>query len=208
MKIRSSHYRLPRSKPETIEQPPDPAKIAHEQRMKELSERKAMLYEKIAALEAKLGYDTDWLIYLPRAAGSPEFMQRACRYLENFRARVEAAGAKVWLCADHDFVRRAFVISKFREIDGQVFCSGNWTHPKYRELYKGVSPDNATFAGDVALLEQLAARQSPEGTMTVDDLPEHTRAAARSDAILGLAGAACLNNEPGYGRTEIYRMKG
>jgi hypothetical protein len=205
MKIRSSHYRLPRR--ETIEQPPDPAKIAREQRMKELSERKAQLYEKIAALEAKLGYDTDFLVYLPRAAAgpAPDFMQRACAYLESFRARVEAAGAKVWLSKDHDCQTRVFEISKFREIDGQVLCSGKWTSEKYRDLFRGVSVDMITFAGDPDLMTEI---HRPADCMTIDETAAHVQAAAKSDAILGCAGAACLSFDPAWGPTEIYRLKG
>src|SRR6266498_261556 len=51
---------------------------------------------------AGLGYDTDWLCYLPETAGSPEWMRRACSYLEEMRGRIEASGVRMWLCRDHD----------------------------------------------------------------------------------------------------------
>jgi hypothetical protein len=174
---------------------------AHHNRIAALKARKAEVDQKIVALEKKLGI-TDWLCYLPRSAGSKDFMARACAYLENFRARIEAAGAKVWLCLDHDFVTNVFEISEFRAFDGNIFCSGQWTDQKYRQIYKGVSPDNAVFAGDIDLLSE---KKTPP-CMTMDDLPAHTRAAASSPKILGLGGACCVNLDPGYGRSPIYRF--
>jgi len=69
-------------------------------------------------------------------------------------------------------------------------------------LAQSVSPDNATFAGDIDLLLE---KKTP-ACMSMDDLPAHTRAAAESQKIFGLAGAACLDLEPAYGITGIYRF--
>lgn len=42
--------------------------------------------------------ERDWLVYLPASAGNPEFIQRACTYLEEMRLRIEAeSGPAEWL---------------------------------------------------------------------------------------------------------------
>jgi hypothetical protein len=203
MKIRTSHYRLTPTAPS-----PDPEEVASRKRQEELAANIASLKAKgvqlekeRSALRGKPGYNIDWLCYQPAHAGSPELLQRSCRYLEQFRERVEAAGGKVWLCQDHDFVTRVFNITEFRTMNGGVYCSGEFTDPAYRAAYRGISPDNSTFGGDIDLLEQLAEKQPP--CMNLADLPENTRIAASSDKIFGLAGACCLSFDPGYGRTGI-----
>ena len=209
MKIHGSRYRLPPKPPQV-----DLEELAYEKQQAELAAyiqakkaHLAELKEKIAALERKLGVK-DWLCYLPPSAGSPDFMQKAAQYLEDMRTRIEAAGAKMWLCKDHDFITRVFNITEWRVLNGGVFCAGQFTDRKYHDAFRGVSPDNVTFAGDVALLKELGVGQSTTkaATMTVNDLPEHTRIAAQSDNIFGLAGAVCIENEPGYGRTHVFRV--
>jgi hypothetical protein len=157
-----------------------------------LKRRGAALERERALLRAKLGYDIDWLCYLPSSAGSPEVMERTCQYLEDMRARIEAAGAKMWLCRDHDNATRVFEISKFRIFDGSVFCSGAFSDPKFRANYQGVSPDNITFAGDLDLLREI---HTPEGCGSSEDLPAEARAAASSPKVFGLAGSICATTE-------------
>jgi hypothetical protein len=171
---------------------------AHDAKIAALKAKTARLQDTIAELERKVGV---WLVFLPSKAGSPE---RAASYLEAFRARVEAQGEKVWLCKDHDFVTRVFEISQFRGMAGGVYCSGEFTNPKYRHAYKGVSPDNTTFAGDIDLLTELW-KKKPADCMQMKDLPEDARVAATSPAIFGLAGAVCIDLEPAYGRTRIFQ---
>jgi hypothetical protein len=168
-----------------------------------LQAKRVELLAEMDAIRARLGSNgNDLLCYLPRSAVSPEFMHKACTYLESFRHRVEAAGAKTWLCADHDFRTRVFHVTEFREMNGSVFCSGEWCDPKYRDAYKGVSPDFAVFAADSEIVKELG-RNIPDGCGSMEDLPSETRIAASSPRIFGLAGACCLNIEPAYGRTRI-----
>jgi hypothetical protein len=207
MKIRGNRYRLVKKAPE-----PDPEEVARAawwaesaaniQRLK--AQGDALARER-SELWAKLGYDVDWLCYLPASAGDEDFIGRACAYLEKMRQRVEAEGAQMWLCKDHDFVTRVVNVREFRAMNGAVFCSGKFTDKKYRDSFKGISPDFATFAGDIDLVRELGAGQPPD-TMTMDDLPAHTRIAAKSPAIFGLAGAACIDIEPCYGRSRIFRI--
>src|SRR5262249_5393768 len=100
----------------------------------------AALKQKIAEREAKdaaaeaalavlkAAQRKDWLCFMPRTAGSPDFLRRSCDYLENFRNRIEAAGHKVWLNKDHDFVTRVFVITRFFFATGEVWCAGDFTN--------------------------------------------------------------------------------
>ena len=112
----------------------------------------------------------------------------------------------MWLCYNHDCVTRIFEISEFREIHGSVFCRGNWTAlgEKYRHLYRGVSVDNATFAGDVDLITSI---HTPANCLQLSDMPAVVQIAARSPHVRGLAGAACLEPmHPARGVTGIYRL--
>ena len=77
--------------------------------------------------------------------------------------------------------------------------------PNHRDIYKGVSPDHATLAGDFDLVVELADKKPPD-CATFSDLPVETQVAARSGENFGLAGAACLDIEPAYGRTGIFRL--
>lgn len=207
MKIRGSRYRLPPREPE-----PDPADILYEKERQELDEklaalraRHAELEQTIAKLRHKLGYDVDWLVFLPPDAVPPDFMDRACQYLEAMRGRVEAGGAKMWLCKDHDFVTHIFHIDQFRAMAGAVYCSGKFTDPKYRDVFRGTSVDDVTFAGDFDLLGELA-KAAPPNCLKRSDLPADRRAAAQSDAVFGLCGAACLDTEPSCGRSRIFHL--
>jgi hypothetical protein len=164
-----------------IPRSPSLRRAADDIKMPRLKARQTQLRKEVAVLEFRLGqkkHDPDWLCYLPSAAGSAEFIQRACTYLERFRHRVEAEGKRMWLCKDHDFVTRVFTISEFRAIAGNIFCSGQWSDRKYRQRFKGVSPDNATFAGDIDLLlekETPACMLIPEPAMFVFSLTSVTR---------------------------------
>jgi hypothetical protein len=174
----------------------------HHARITELKAKHARLEETIVALQKKM---PDWLLYLPRKAGGPQFMRRACTYLETMRARLESEGCKMWLDANHDCVSRVFLISKFRGMDGGVFCSGEWTPfgRKHRDTYRGVSPDNIVFAGDPDL---LAEKYTPP-CLHLGDAPAHVQARARSIQSRGLAGAVCLAGmTPAYGVSGIYRL--
>jgi hypothetical protein len=121
-----------------ISRSPSLRRAAHDIKMARLKAPQAQLRKEVAVLEFRLGqkkHDLDWLCFLPSTAGSAEFIQRACTYLERFRHRVEAEGARMWLCKDHDFVTRVFTISEFRAIAGNIFCSGQWSDRKYRQRY-------------------------------------------------------------------------
>jgi hypothetical protein len=150
---------MPKRKPDL-----DPEEIASEQRMKQhlahlerLKAHQVQVQQKVHALKAKVfgNSERDWLLYLPSAAGSPELINRACSYLEQMRTRLEAEGTKAWLCVDHDCQTRAFLIDEFRVFDGAVFCSGGWVNKEYRAMYKGVSADNISFAGDLDILSSM-----------------------------------------------------
>lgn len=187
---------------------PDPAEVENEKWWAESAANIARLKAKGARLERELAElrkkVPDWLVYLPRKAGSPDLMKRAAKYLEEFRTRIEAAGARVWLCKDHDYQTRVFEISEFRAQDGQVFCRGLFLDEKYRELFKGVSPDISTFAGDFDLCCAIAVTPN---AMRLSEMPDHIQAAARSPKSFGVIGAVCLDMEPGYGRSAIFRLK-
>jgi len=166
--------------------------------------RYAQLKEELAVLRRKLGVELpDWLIFLPSSAGSPSFIIRACRYLESFRARIEGAGEHLWLDCDHDRVTRVFQITKFKVIRGAVCCSGQFTDSRYREAFKGVSPENSIFMGDFDLCVESTKGIPPNHTI-VADLPAAARDAKN---VFGLVGAVCLDWEPGYGRSGIFRLK-
>jgi len=95
-------------------------------------------------------------------------------------------------------------IDRFRVMEGAVYCSGQFSDQKYRSSFKGVSPDNIAFAGDISLITEI---KHPANSMTMDDMPERARAAAQSDEVLGLVGAACIDMEPAFGRHGIYRLR-
>ncbi len=93
---------------------PDPADVAFEQHQAESRANIERLKAKKAELESKIDKITekiigkakasgDWLCYLPRAAGSPELIERAYSYLEKMRTRLEAEG-----CIRHDSRRAVF----------------------------------------------------------------------------------------------------
>src|SRR5260370_38055065 len=153
-----------------------------------------------------IGKAGDWLVYLPNAAGPPQLIARAFRYLEEMRTRVEAEGGRMWLSKNHDCITRVFEITEFRAAVGCVFCGGEFTARgrKYRPLYRGISIGNITFAGDIDLLTSM---HTPEGCINMADMPAHVRAAARSDQVLGLCGAACFEPmDPMHGVTKIYSI--
>jgi hypothetical protein len=165
----------------------------------------ARLQDTVIALEKKYGVTADWLCYLPHKAGGPEFMQRACAYLEEMRTRIQAEGGNMWLDCDHNASLPVFMISKFRLMGDAIFCTGEWTATgrKYRDTYRGISADNIVFAGD---LDLLAEKFTPP-CLHLDDAPASVKAAARSSPkVRGLAGAACLGMEPAYGRSPIFRL--
>jgi hypothetical protein len=126
---------------------------AHADRIAALRAKHAELQNTVIALERKLGI-TDWLLYLPRKAGGPEFMGRARNYLEDMRTRLAAEGTTLWLDGNHNASTRVFEITEFRTMDGCIFCTGEWTPTgrKYRHTYRGISADNIVFAGDPGLL--------------------------------------------------------
>jgi hypothetical protein len=179
--------------------------VARELRQAQHEENIRQLKARYAELEQKIG-GLDWLCYLPGSAESPGVIQRAETYLEKMRSRLQAEGTRMWLCYNHDCVTRIFEISEFREIHGSVFCRGNWTAlgEKYRHLYRGVSVDNATFAGDVDLITSI---HTPANCLQLSDMPAVVQIAARSPQVRGLAGAACLEPmHPARGVTGIYRL--
>jgi hypothetical protein len=187
---------------------PDPEEIAFEERQAEsranierLKAELAELRAKELELERKLGI-SDWLLYLPRRAGGHEWMQRAEKYLEEMRTRLAAEGTTMWLDANHNATTRVFLISKFRNLDDAIFCTGEWTVEgrKYRHTYRGISADNIVFAGDPDLLFE---KFTPPCLNRKRDAPGHVQAAFPSR---GLAGAACLGTEPAYGRSAIFRL--
>jgi hypothetical protein len=190
---------------------PDAEDVAFEQRQAEsranierLKAELAELRAKELELERKLGI-TDWLCYLPRKAGGPDFMQRAEKYLEEMRTRLAAEGTTMWLDANHRAAERVFLISKFRHMGDAIFCTGEWTETgrKYRHTYRGISGDCIVFAGDMALFDE---RYTPPCLNISKDAPAPVQAAHRSDSARGLAGAACLGTEPAYGRSAIFRL--
>ncbi len=192
---------------------PDPSDVAFEKGQAERAANVARLEAKVAdsyrkideLTERAIGKAGTWLCYMPPAAGSPELIGRAFRYLEAMRTRIEAEGGRMWLCKDHDCSTHIFEISEFRAAFGCVFCRGEFTAigQKYRHLFKGVSHDNMTFAGDIDLVTSIVTSKD---CMHMDDMPAHVKAAARSDAVRGLAGAVCLSFEPNYGPTRIYSI--
>lgn len=177
---------------------------ANADRIAALRAKQAQLQNTLVALEKKLGI-TDWLCYLPRKAGGPEWMERAERYLEEMRTRLAAEGTTMFLDANHNATSRIFLISKFRAMDGCVFCTGEWTETgrRYRNTYRGISADNIVFAGDMALLDE---KYTPPCLNLTRDAPAPVQAAANSTQSRGLAGAACLGMDPAYGVTPIYRF--
>ena len=195
----SRRYKIPSAPPV-----PDPEEVAAREQtelnsdVERLKAQRAELKQELEQLRAKI---PEWLCYLPVAAGSPQFMQRACAYLEKMRTRIEADGAKVWLDKDHDATTRVFNVVRFRVRNGGVYCSGHFTDPKYRDSFKGVSNDNRVFMGDFDLCVENAKANPPNCT-PFSELPETARNAKN---IFGLAGAVCLDSDPAFGRTTIFR---
>ena len=194
---------------ETATRAPDPEELAAQELQAELANierlkaKGARLERELAELRKKV---PDWLVYLPRKARSPDLMERACRYLEEMRNRFEAQGQRLWLCKDHDYQTRTFEISQFRAQDGQVFCRGLFLDETHRESFRGVSHDNSVFAGDFDLCCEIA-KKIPPNAMRLSERPDHIQAAASSPKSFGVIGAVCLDIEPGYGRSTIFRLK-
>ena len=202
-------YRLPPKPPP----PPNPEELAARELAEldadvaRLKARGAQLKEELACLNRKLGVEhPDWLLYLPKDAASPAHMIMAHRYLERHRASIEARGGNIWLDADHDYKTRVFIITKFKLIEGAIFCSGEFTNPKYRNMIKGVSPDNSTFAADTDIYRAVQ-RKTPPDAKHMWDLPAESREAAVSPQVFGNIGAVSLQGEPAQGRSGIFRLK-
>jgi hypothetical protein len=217
MKIRGSRYRVPCWAEEKARQ----EALEEAERQRKRAESDAYIAAKKAHLDElqqttrelrRQLCDWDWLCFLPAAAGSPDVIGRTCKYMEAMRGRVEAAGEKLWLNKNHgmecaaDFLSHVFEIHEFRVLEGSVYCSGFFTDWRFRDAFRGVSPDYITFAGDIPLVCDIARKQ-PENCGNMDQLPPESRVANQSSAVLGLCGAAMIDVDPAYGRTEIRRVE-